>query len=64
MTATYHRGQRNYGTGFEMMERIDDLESRSQNAIEILRQGFKSCDPTVRASAIILAISELNGDER
>jgi hypothetical protein len=61
-TPTYHRGQRNYGTGYDMMERIDRMEQRSQNAVEILRKGFKSCDPTVTASAIILAISELSNE--
>ena len=24
---TYHRGQRNYGTGYDMMDRIDRLEA-------------------------------------
>jgi hypothetical protein len=24
---TYHKGQRNYGTGYDMMQRIDDLEA-------------------------------------
>lgn len=27
MTPTYHKGQRNYGTGHDMMARIDELES-------------------------------------
>jgi hypothetical protein len=25
--STYHRGQRNYGTGYDMMQRIDELEA-------------------------------------
>lgn len=27
MTPTYHKGQRNYGTGYDMMARIDELEA-------------------------------------
>lgn len=27
MTHTYHKGQRNYGTGYDMMARIDELEA-------------------------------------
>jgi len=35
---TYHRGARNYGTGFEMMERIDELEEALRDAISSTHQ--------------------------
>lgn len=27
-SATYHRGKKNYGTGYDMMARIDELEAK------------------------------------
>ncbi len=39
---TYHRGARNYGTGFEMMERIDKLEAAIQRSvIKLERDGMQ-----------------------
>jgi mannose/fructose/N-acetylgalactosamine-specific phosphotransferase system component IID len=31
---TYHRGARNYGTGYDMMKRIDELEAKRKDDIE------------------------------
>jgi hypothetical protein len=52
--ATYHRGQRDYGTGYDMMARIEDLEAgitaalreRDDDMRPILREalhGRKGC---------------------
>ena len=35
-SATYHRGKKNYGTGYEMMARIDELEAKLAKAVEAL----------------------------
>ena len=37
------------------------LQARTKEAVETLRKGFKSCDPTKTAAAIILAIAQLEG---
>ena len=41
--------------------RVKLLETRTKEAVETLRKGFKSCDPTKTAAAIILAIAQLEG---
>jgi hypothetical protein len=45
----------------ERLDRIELLETRTKEAVETLRKGFKSCDPTKTAAAIILAIAQLEG---
>jgi hypothetical protein len=34
---TYHRGERNYGTGYDMMKRIDELEVSLRQCVNMLR---------------------------
>lgn len=58
---TYRRSQRNFSADFDMMEHIELLETRTKEAVETLRKGFKSGDPTTTAAAIILAIAQLEG---
>jgi hypothetical protein len=41
--------------------RVKLLETRNKEAVETLRVGFKSCDQTKTAAAIILAIAQLEG---
>jgi hypothetical protein len=41
--------------------RVKLLETRTKEAVETLRKGFKSGDPTTTAAAIILAIAQLEG---
>jgi hypothetical protein len=36
--ATYHRGSQNYGTGYEMMARIDELEATIKALVEALER--------------------------
>jgi hypothetical protein len=31
---TYHRGERNYGTGYDMMKRIDELEAALRAVVD------------------------------
>jgi hypothetical protein len=39
---TYHRGERNYGTGYDMMKRIDELEEAIQRSvIKLERDGMQ-----------------------
>jgi hypothetical protein len=45
----------------EEKARVKLLETRKKEAVETLRKGFKSCDPTKTAAAIILAIAQLEG---
>lgn len=45
----------------EAAHRIKLLETRTKEAVKTLRKGFKSCDPTKTAAAIILAIAQLEG---
>ena len=45
----------------EAAHRIELLETRTKEAVETLRKGFKSGDPTKTAAAIILAIAQLEG---
>lgn len=44
---TYHRGDRNFGAGFDMMERIEELEARlaeiERYATAGGRNGFDDC---------------------
>jgi len=44
-----------------LQARVAKLEARSKEAVETLRVGFKSCDPTKQAAAIILVIAQLEG---
>jgi hypothetical protein len=54
-----------YGYGPALAEDMSitilELRTRSKEAVETLRKGFKSCDPTKTAAAIILAIAQLEG---
>lgn len=34
--STYHKGSKNYGTGYEMMTRIDALEASIKSLVEAL----------------------------
>ena len=34
--ATYHRGQRNFGTGYDMIDQIEALEAKLAKAVEAL----------------------------
>ena len=36
--STYHRGSQNYGTGYEMMARIDELEATIKALVEALER--------------------------
>jgi hypothetical protein len=51
---TYHKGQRNYGTGYDMMKRIDELEAGMR---EILMEA------TSRNHALDIARRALHGDK-
>jgi hypothetical protein len=42
---TYHRGSRNYGTGYDMMARIDELEAA---IIDALRETDDNMRPILR----------------
>jgi hypothetical protein len=35
---TYHRGERNYGTGYDMMNRIDELEAKAKQMQKALHE--------------------------
>jgi hypothetical protein len=37
---TYHRGERNYGTGYDMMKRIDALEE----ALALANAALRGCN--------------------
>jgi hypothetical protein len=39
--ATYHRAKRNFGTGFEMIDRIEELEAKLAKAVEALEAALK-----------------------
>jgi len=66
--ATYHRGKKNYGTGYDMMARIDELEAKLAKAEWLL------CDASVqlregriktrrnRADLIDSLLAELKGE--
>jgi hypothetical protein len=36
--ATYHRAKRNFGTGFQMIDRIEELEAQLAKAISAFEQ--------------------------
>ena len=36
--STYHKGSKNYGTGYEMMTRIDALEASNKALVEALER--------------------------
>jgi hypothetical protein len=52
--ATYHRGKRDFGTGYDMMQRIDELEAGMR---EILTGA------TSRNHALDIARRALHGDK-
>ena len=52
--STYHRGKKNYGTGYDMMARIDELEAKIAALVEALRLA----DATLSGANMNIAVVE------
>lgn len=52
--STYHRGSQNYGTGYEMMARIDELEAM----IKVLVEALRLADAALSGANMNLAVVE------
>ena len=54
--ATYHRGSQNYGTGYEMMARIDAQDAKIAALVEALRLA----DAALSGANMNIAVVERN----
>ena len=64
-SATYHRGSQNYGTGYEMMARIDELEAKLAKTMVVVEMIASADVDAVLGQAVDLSceiIGELMED--
>ena len=54
---TYHRGQRNFGTGYDMIDQIETLEAKLAKAVEALESVHRFGVITHPALATLAEIS-------